>query len=519
MDKAEKRIRTITNLHYSNQNVQKALLNFAKDREVVPRYYELFGKRPDIFQYLSDINGAVKRGATSFHASEELWEDPLQLNSELSFKELNSLRRGWDLVIDIDSKFLDYSKIAAMLIIQSLEFHRIKNYKIKFSGSKGFHIILPDSAFPKEYGGVSTKEMFPEWPRAICEYLIEKIRPAFNERVSREKDIDNLIIRTGKKKEDLLETICPQCGKAMEKQRMILTKCKLCGNQTKLKEILVSRKRILRCMLDNAPLEITDKEDFFECNNCKISTLKKFETDHKEKLEKEGRKSLDNYRSDIKEGIKESERGNLDLVLVASRHLFRMPYSLHEKTSLVSVVLEPEEIEKFNPRNAEPLNVKVKDFLPKAEPDEARKLLAEALEWKKNFDNLMEKSESRPYKTYEKINFKIEESSFPNPIKKLLKGLEDGKKRGLFILITFLRCSNYSPEEVIEKVSEWNKKNNPPLKEGYIRSQLDWHFKQKKQILPPNYSNDGFYRDLALFSEKPKAKNPLAEAIYNSKRA
>ena len=102
---------------------------------------------------------------------------------------------------------------------------------------------------------------------------------------------------------------------------------------------------------------------------------------------------------------------------------------------------------------------------------------------------------------------------FPPAIKKLLSGLSDGKKRGLFILVTFLRSLNFSPEYINKKVREWNQKNNPPLKEGYIRSQIDWHLKQKKKILPPNYSNENFYRDLGLIDKKPETKNPLVDVL------
>ena len=61
----------------------------------------------------------------------------------MSRQEQDELRQGWDLLVDIDSKYLDYSKIAAELIAEALEFHNVKNYAIKFSGSKGMHIIVP----------------------------------------------------------------------------------------------------------------------------------------------------------------------------------------------------------------------------------------------------------------------------------------------------------------------------------------------------------------------------------------
>src|SRR3990167_139439 len=95
MDK-EKRVRDLTSIYYSNPKIVEAIVNFARDREVVPRYFEQFGKRPDILQYPSDIRELVKKGATSFHASEELWHDPLQLSSEMSQSEMRDLRKGWD---------------------------------------------------------------------------------------------------------------------------------------------------------------------------------------------------------------------------------------------------------------------------------------------------------------------------------------------------------------------------------------------------------------------------------------
>ena len=136
----EERVRKITNLYYSRPEIQKALFEFSKNREICPRYFEGFGKRPDIFEYPGDIFELVKRGATSFHCSEEIWKDPLKIETGMNEKQLNEIRQGWDLVFDIDSKYIDYSKIMAIEIIKVLKFHGVKNVGIKFSGSKGFHL-------------------------------------------------------------------------------------------------------------------------------------------------------------------------------------------------------------------------------------------------------------------------------------------------------------------------------------------------------------------------------------------
>ena len=47
----EQRVRNVTSLYYSKPEVQKAIFDFSKGREIVPRYFEGFGKRPDNFQY------------------------------------------------------------------------------------------------------------------------------------------------------------------------------------------------------------------------------------------------------------------------------------------------------------------------------------------------------------------------------------------------------------------------------------------------------------------------------------
>src|SRR3989304_3195882 len=87
-----------------------SIFTISQNRETVPRYFEGFGKRPDNFQYQGDIFELVKKGATSFHCSEELWNDPLAISTSMTEKQLKESRIGWDLLLDIDSQYLDYSK-------------------------------------------------------------------------------------------------------------------------------------------------------------------------------------------------------------------------------------------------------------------------------------------------------------------------------------------------------------------------------------------------------------------------
>ncbi|MAG38407.1 hypothetical protein CMI45_03425 [Candidatus Pacearchaeota archaeon] len=519
IDIKEERIRGLTGIYYSNPKVIQTLLEMSNNREVVPRYFEGFGKRPDTLQYGADIQGLVRKGATSFHVSEEIWENPLNINSDMNRKEQDSHRKGWDLLIDIDSRFLDCSKIAAQLIIAALEQHGIKNYGLKFSGSKGFHLIVGWKAFPDEFLGEETKNLFPEWPRAISEYLMDYIRKDYNEKVGDILNIEDLEKRTKIKKEDLNEVYCTLSNRRANKSNIVKLKCPVCNLEVDRKDYKVTKRR-LKCLNNDCAgvFEIVDEKEYYYSEYDKDPDnpgLALSSDKHPELFEKVI-------------GVSAERIANLDLVLVAPRHLFRMPYSLHEKTGLSSVVLSKNDLNNFNPGKAQALGVEIKKFYPENEEDEARRLLASALQWKKGREIQEEVFDKEKYgKTKDRGEFKVkidiskvEESMFPKPIGKLLKGLEEGRKRGLFILITFFRSLGFDGEYINNRTREWNELNTPPLKEGYVKSQIEWHLKQKKKILPPNYENESFYKDLGLIGhgEKPKVKNPLVDVMRSVKR-
>jgi len=212
----EERIRKIALFYYSRPDIRKNILEFSKNRECVPRYFEGFGKRPDGFQYDSDIPELAKKGATSFHCSEELWSDPLNLSTEMNQEELKNLRIGWDLLIDVDSPYFDYSKIYAEVLVDVLKSNGIRNIGIKFSGSKGFHIIIPCKAFPIEISGKKTSEMFPEWPRLICSYLTSQIHKKLRERITDETSFGS------HKESEALETYCVKCGNTAVKKSVFI---------------------------------------------------------------------------------------------------------------------------------------------------------------------------------------------------------------------------------------------------------------------------------------------------------
>jgi len=163
--------------YYKRPEICKAIVEAATDKEIAVKFGDKgFGKRPDILQFSNDVLEFAKQGVTSFHSSEELWSNPLRLSPSLKRKELDDIRKGWDLVLDIDCKRWEYSVFAADLLYKALKQHGIDCTGIKFSGNHGFHLAVPFEAFPEMIYEKETRELFPEVPRRVAEYLQEVIR-------------------------------------------------------------------------------------------------------------------------------------------------------------------------------------------------------------------------------------------------------------------------------------------------------------------------------------------------------
>jgi len=484
----EQRIRSITLAYYSSPEIRKTIFNFSQNRECIPRYYEGFGKRPDTFQYESDILEQVKKGATSFHCSEELWSDPLEISNELSEQEFNELRIGWDLLLDVDSPYLEYSKIYTKLLIDVLKFHRVENVGVKFSGSKGFHVIIPWKAFPEEIYNQKTKDMFPEWPRLICQYLSATIQPKLAEEILQDENLKQIAKKTEKTEKELIVRGCIKCKRPAEKKFLITWTCPYCKNEIINMEGSFNNRRKSRCPDCRNPLSEISRKEIYACNFCNTNSER-----NPEKFEK-------------KERFATEKLIEADLILVAPRHLFRMPYSLHEKTALASIVIDKDKIKDFQITDAKLFKSEIKDFYPNAKPREAKELILQALDWKEQKDKYPKPSESKinnlqtssNKKDYKQIKItNLTDDLLPPCIKLILKGVkQDGRKRALFILINFFKSLGFNEQELENKINEWNEKNYKSLKQGYIKSQLHWHNKQEAR-LPPNCDKP-HYKDLAV---------------------
>jgi len=499
----EQRIRKICLSYYSRGDVRKAIYEFSKNRECVPRYFEGFGKRPDSFQYDSDILSYAKKGATSFHCSEEIWQDPLELSTELREEEIKKLRVGWDLLIDIDCKYIEYSKKAAIAIIQALKVNGVDNVGIKFSGGKGFHIIVPFKAFPEEMSGKKTQDMFPEWPRLICNYLKEQSREFLEKDLYSSEDMSVL----SKLKKGIR---CERCKGMSEKAELINFLCSRC--KTKMENLTTSfqKKRKIRC--PNCQIEMTEIEriPLYQCKNCQLDS----------------RKNPENFNEAF-ERIDVFDVLGLDVILVSPRHLFRMPYSLHEKTALASVVLDKDKITGFDMiRDADPLKVQPINFMPNSKAGEAKDLLRKSVEFKpiekqKTLEEIKNPKQDKAInsignKKFNDITIKnLTPDLYPPTITKILAGMKsDGRKRALFILLSFFKSLKLSDEELESQINAWNAKNSEPLKTGYIKSQIVWYSRLKQARLPPNFDKM-YYKDIGFppTPEEIAVKNPVSWVI------
>ena len=488
-----KKVQQIAQSYYSRKDVQKAIFEFCQNRETIPRYnMEAFGKRPDMLDYPSDVFNYTKKGATSFHCSEELWQDPLKISTDMTLEQYCEIRSGWDFLIDIDSKYLDYSKIAARLIIDFLKHNGVNNVGIKFSGSKGFHLIIPWKAFPKMVTETETKNMFPEWPRLIAAYINESIADKLTEKILSISDSEKL-----EERGDMFEVIYNPTGEQAQVQKISRYVCRNCRTEV-LKTLNKQPKKTLRCHVCNYDMDKKEeREIYFAVSN-----------------EDNSQKNPNNF---IRKKTAKNLIDSVDIILVASRHLFRAPYSLHEKTALASIVLEPEETENFNPLNAHHLKVIVKDFMPDCEEGEARELLLHALDWARRENKDIEKKKKFTGQSIDVKNLTIKEEMFPDCIKKILQGIkQDGRKRALFVLLAFFKSLEFPQDYIDEKIEEWNKKNYQPLKTGYIKSQESWFGKNK--ILPPNCDKP-FYKSIGIRCTCQGVKNPINYTIREAMRA
>ena len=173
-----------------------------------------------------------------------------------------------------------------------------------------------------------------------------------------------------------------------------------------------------------------------------------------------------------------------------------MPYSLHEKSGLVSIPIRAEDVLNFNKDSAHP--DKINFMLKFMDPNiifssEASNLILEAFDYKPE----IQQDEMQAINEFSIPEDAAPVELFPPCIKLGLQGMKDGKKRFLFVLINFLKSSGWSHEKIVELVKDWNSKSDEPLRDTIIESQLRAS-KDKKPLPPPNCDNDAYMLGIGI---------------------
>jgi hypothetical protein len=472
-----------TLMWYKRLDVRQAMVGGATKKEIGVRHVtkqddgsfkEWYAKRPDALEYEQEILESVQRGATSFHASEELWSNPRAIETGMNKERTNELRVGWDLILDVDFTNFEATKLITHALIQELKEHGLTTVTVKFSGNKGFHIGIPWEAMPSTFDGKPTATLFPEAARAIADYLVEQIDGPHNHFA-----LSEAIVR-----------LMP----ANEVQQHIKYVCGGCGNDRKEKKY---NKYFVCPKCQHREVVSYESDDHLVCPKCK-SFMELVRSEEEKSTACEVCKS---------EEVRKAIDLKIDTQLVSSRHLYRLEYSLHEKSGLVSLPIPVEHVLTFKREQAKAEHIKeLPAFWNRAANEEGFKLFIAA-----QLYLATQIQERYPAKEIVWEGDAAPEEVFPPTIKKMLVGMHDGKKRALFILTNFLRSSGWNYDMIDQRLREWNKKNDPPLREQELVGHVRYHKQRGVTVLPPNFEND-VYKDLGVLVHDElsvNTKNPV----------
>ncbi len=463
----------VTLSYYKRPEIRQAMAAQCRGKEVAVKFGDRFGKRPEIVVYDSDILAFAQKKATSYHISEETWSNPMQLSTNLRRQDLNELRVGWDLVLDIDFPVWEATKTITHTLIEQLRKEGLPDEAItvKFSGNKGFHIAVPFEAFPDTYVDVEGEEtlmsdLFPEGVKTIVEYLVHQIDGPDNGFALSEKLVSMLGLERLK---DVLVVVDADSGKVLPGESVAGHEfvCPACNHRER------------------------SDQDYIACARCGTLIRPVF--------------------SSSSETIRKRQKVDLavDTMLVSSRHMYRLVYSLHEKSGLASTPVPLEKVLSFEKAQAGPDDVDVSlPFLSRnVERGSAHALLNNAMRFKP--PNAEEK---KSFAEIEWVGEAAPEEFFPPPIEKMLGELRDGRKRALFVLTNFLRSVGWSYEMIEARLREWNDAQPDPLRETEIEGHLRYHKQRGQLVLPPNFDNDMYYKDIGVLVHdelSSRVKNPV----------
>ncbi|MFT4308928.1 MAG: DNA primase small subunit domain-containing protein [Candidatus Woesearchaeota archaeon] len=488
-------LKSIAVKHYFRSIISDAIAEECMNREVAVKYSYGFGKRPEMIETGAEIRQLALQGSTSYHISEELWENPLDIKTGMTEKEYNNIRIGWDLIIDIDAPDWRFCKVVCATMIRVLKDLGIKTIRVKFSGNKGFHIGVPWESFPKEasYNNNTAElsSLFPQLPREIARIMIAEADKNhiriddqgkiifLEEHYFEREEIKEIL---GIEDNELLVKKCESCNNIYEEDKTRVYECPNCMARR------VSEEEYLKCTNCNIDMNIITKVPRCECGNTTFYTALNVE------------RIL-----------------HLDTLLISPRHLYRSPYSIHEKSGLCSIPIDKDTVLGFEKHYARPEYIaKIIPFINSeiregANSKEGVRLIRMAL------DNIQEPLKETSYEEIDVPKEALGEEHYPPCIKNALQGIKDGKKRTVLIMSSYLRSIGWDKSSAEKIIYSWNNKNEEPLREVYIKGQLRHAF-QGKPMLPPNCDHKDYMKDIGLCTPDEFCMTIRNPAQYSKKK-
>ena len=126
------------------------------------------------------------------------------------------------------------------------------------------------------------------------------------------------------------------------------------------------------------------------------------------------------------------------------------------------------------------------------------------------------------HREFEVISNPLSREYFAPCIKNILSGVDDGRKRSVFVLINYLSSLGWSFDDIQDLLLKWNKNNKEPLRENYIIQQVTYRRNRNKKILPPNCDNKMYYKDIGVCTPDDLCKrirNPVNYSIIKMRDA
>jgi hypothetical protein len=156
--------------YHFRDDILEALAFQCKQREVFLKSKDHVSHRPlkvdseeELDAFINKYNFKEPFGIL---ASLENYSNPLDYNSII----------GWDFAIDLDGDNFDDVKKCIIAITGVLETFGIESFKIKFSGRRGFHLVINGDAFNVFKSKDEFLDAYPRLPKLICKFLESSLK-------------------------------------------------------------------------------------------------------------------------------------------------------------------------------------------------------------------------------------------------------------------------------------------------------------------------------------------------------